>query len=136
MLSHIINETSYHLQSVLVEEGSFALLCVLSLLVEASTSLLAVTISRSFVEIVAPDRTASEWISAASRGGSTIMELERPVASGVWLLVSIILDGLPPASDRESTTRLTISGISLCVSGRSSISFLCWALTVTGSRTR
>ena len=76
MLSHIINETSYHLQSVLVEEGSLALLCILSLLVEASTSLLAVTISRSFVEIVTPDRPASEWIFATSRGGSTIMELD------------------------------------------------------------
>ena len=103
MLLHIINEISYHLQSVLVEEGSSALLSILSLLVEASTSLLAVTISWSFVEIVVPDRPASESIFLTSRGGSTIMELERPVASGAWLLVSIVLDGLPPVSDREST---------------------------------
>ena len=82
MLSHIINETSYHLQSVLVEEGSFVLSSILSLLVEASTSLLAVTISQSFVEIVVPDRPAAELIFLTSCSGSTIMELEWPVASG------------------------------------------------------
>ena len=81
MLLHIINETSYHLQSALVEEGSFSLSSVLSLLVEASTSLLVMIISRSFVEIVVLDRTAAESIFFTSCGGSTIMELDR-VASG------------------------------------------------------
>ena len=135
MLSHILNENSYHLQSVLVEEGSFTLSSILSLLVEASTSFLAVTISRSFIEIVVPDRPAAESIFLTSRGGSTITELERLVASWAWLLLSIVLDGYPPVSDKESTTCLTINGISLCVSRRSSISILCWALTITGPHT-
>ena len=120
MLLHIINETSYHLQSVLVE-GSFALSSILSLLVEESTMLLVVTISQSFVEIVNPDRPAAKSIFLISHCGSTIMELERPVALGIWFRLSIVLDGLPPVSDSKSTTCLTISGISLCVSGRSSI---------------
>ena len=37
MLTHILNETSYHLQSVLVEEGLLTLLSVFSQLIEAST---------------------------------------------------------------------------------------------------
>ena len=82
MLLHIINETSYHLQSVLVE-GSFALSSILSLLVEESTMLLVVTISQSFVEIVNPDRPAAKSIFLISHCGSTIMELERPVALGI-----------------------------------------------------
>ena len=84
MLSHIINETtySYYLQSVLVEEGSFALSSILSLLVEASTLLLVVTISQSFIEIIVLDRPAAESIFLTSHGGSTIMELEWLVASG------------------------------------------------------
>ena len=80
MLLHFINKTSYHLQSVLVEEGSFALSSIFSLLVEASTLLLAVTISRSFVEIVGLDRPAAESIFLTSHGGSTIVELEKPLA--------------------------------------------------------
>ena len=130
MLLHIINETSYHSQSVLVEEGSFALSSILSLLVEVFTLLLAMTVSWSFIRIVIPNRAAAKSIFLTSHGGSTTMELEW-VALGSRFLLLIVLDGLTPVLDSKSTIRLTICGILLRVSRQSSISFLCWALSIT-----